>query len=397
MKLLSANLWPIIATLLSLMLLAMTSAAPKKAVPPFENPWRPGQFALLQALALPPVQIQTMPLDALTAFGQALFFDTQLNPHSDKGCVSCHQPSRAFSDGLAHPADNPLKRNSPSLLGAGSRRWQFWDGRADSLWSQALGPLFAAHEIALTPAQLMRTLDESPRYRSLYSQAFAPWPAALPPADSALAEDIQAHVGIALAAFVGELKPQYAPFDEYVHALSEGDLNKANTAMSGRAQSGLRVLLRSNCITCHRGAAFTDGQFHNIGTGDSDPGRAEGQRLWQASPFNCLSEIARRVDKACATAPRESAEISRLLHGAFKTPSLRGLRHTGPFMHDGRYETLMDVLAHYRSPPESDHGLPNMGAISDREAADIVEFLQALSGPVDAKAWYNLAPTHSGK
>lgn len=397
MKPISFSLCTALAAAISLSALTASPSAADATARPFSNPWRPGQFALLQVLALPAQTNTQQAPNAEAALGHALFYDTQLNPATGLGCVSCHQPARAFSDGLTNPAGNPLKRNSPGLQGAAQQRWQFWDGRADSLWSQTLGPLYAPHEIGLSPEQLLTTLDASARYRQLYSEAYGVWPATLPRMDSPQADDMQAKIGSAIAAFVAELKHQTAPFDHYVHALSRGDSVAANSAMTQEAQTGLAVLLKSNCISCHRGRAFSDGDFHNIGTSGADAshdsGRAEGLRLWQQNPFNCASAVAKRLHKSCNLGVQQSSEISRLSDGAFKTPSLRGLIHTAPYTHNGQQATLEDVIEHYRQPPDSDHGLSDMGSISGTEARQLRAFLQALSAPIDTQAWYNKPPT----
>lgn len=384
---------PIITTALLLLGLAIAFGSPQADSKPFENPWPKSRFALLKALSKP---IETadakIPNSPLVTLGHTLFYDTTLNPETGLGCVSCHLPTLAFSDGLSSPQGNPLKRNAPGLIGASQHRWQFWDGRKDSSWSQALGPLFAPHEIGLTPQGLINKISDSPNYRKRFESAFAPWPQPLPEASSAAGMKLQAQVGLALEAFLNELQHQPSPFDRYVQALTKQDLAAANRWLNDEQTAGLSVLLRSNCISCHRGSAFSDGRFHNIGTGSSDPGRANGKVLWQADNFNCRSAVAAAIDRTCDINAVGEVEIQKLLNGAFKTPSLRELTHTAPYMHDGRYKTLEEVVEHYRNPPVGEHGLAAIQPISDLEAKQLEEFLKALSSPVDTTAWYNNPP-----
>ncbi len=380
-------------TAVLLLLSVMAFAVPLKAESSFENPWTKNRFALLQALALPATDNEQMPSNASSALGHALFFDTSLNPKLNMGCVSCHRPERAFSDGKKHPQHQPLKRNTPGLFGAANLDWFFWDGRKDSLWSQTLEPLYAAHEINLNPDQLLQTVEQSDRYRALYQSAYGEWPDPLPAAASESGLLVQARLGLALATFIGELQYQPTPYDQYIQALEHEDLELANTWLSEDQRAGLEIMLRSNCISCHRGSAFSDGRFHNIGTGDKDPGRAKGKKLWVKDALNCKSKVAAIVGASCNMQDFAEAEIPRLLKGAFKTPSLRELTHTAPYMHDGRYQNLNEVIEHYRHPPESEHGLADIQAISDKEAEQLAAFLRALSSPMDDKTWYTRPPS----
>jgi len=386
------------AAALLLLVLAAAFYPSKQPPTPFENPWPEARFALLQVLSIPP-QIETSqaPDDPLVELGHTLFYDTQLNPDTGIGCVSCHLPALGFSDGLKSPKDNPNSRNAPGLIGASQHRWQFWDGRKDSTWSQAFGPLYAAHEIGLTPDQLLKKVMESPKYLALYESAFEPWPEHLPQADKADSPAglvLQARLGLAIEAYLQQLTHKQSPFDHYVQALGEKNNAEANRWLNADQQAGLQVFLRSNCLSCHRGSAFSDGRFHNIGTGESDAGRAEGLKLWQQDQFNCESDVAAAIGRPCDINAESEAEITRLLNGAFKTPSLRELSHTAPYMHDGRYPSLEDVVEHYRHPPEGEHGLAAIQPIDDKEAQQLTTFLKALSSPIDAKAWFNNPPDY---
>lgn len=383
---------PLVACVLALGLLVLAFAAPKESTAPFENPWSKGRFALLQALALPKSNTETPQNTALITLGQTLFYDSSLNPDTGRACVSCHLPSLAFSDGQQHPAGNPQKRNAPGLFGASSHRWQFWDGRSDSLWSQVFGPLYSGHEIGLSPEQLLSTFDSSTRYRYLFEAAIGPWPESLPRASSSAGQELQAQIALALEAFVAQLRFQTTSYDRYIYALQAENAADADLWLDEQQRAGIEVFLRSNCLSCHRGSNFSDGNFHNIGTGESDPGRAAGLELWKSNNYNCQSETAKSIGRTCDNNPVMHVEIPRLLDGAFKTPSLRELTHTAPYMHDGRYQSIEEVIEHYRNPPTSEHGLSQIQAISDLEAAQLAAFLESLSSPIQPDVWYNKPP-----
>jgi cytochrome c peroxidase len=161
--------------------------------------------------------------------------------------------------------------------------------------------------------------------------------------------------------------------------------------LDAREVAGLELFLsgRTVCLTCHHGPRFSDGQFHNIGTGElgrdgEDLGRFTGRELVRNSEFNCVSPFSdpehprdcRQIEGAFAN------EITRLVRGSFRTPGLRNLPATAPYFHDGRFASLEEVLGYYRTPPDKSavfHELPKQLDLSDDEIANLASFLRALA------------------
>jgi cytochrome c peroxidase len=352
---------------------------------------------------------------AAAALGERLFSDTTLSRNGQIACRTCHEPERAFTDGRPTSVGlATLRRNAPSLLDVAYVRWPFRDGRADSLWSQALVPLEAPDEMGATRTAVVRRVLGDPELTALYREAFGPPPAIrwsdLPPdagprgdeaeraAWRALSEPTRESVtrvftdlGKAIAAYERTLRSRPSRFDAYVDAVLAGRPDEAEQLLDPREVAGLRVFIgRGGCLACHLGPRLTDERFHNVGTGDlgtphEDLGRDAGRRALLEFEFNCRSPYhsdaptadCRHLDQMMAT------EIQALLRGAFRTPGLRNLPATGPYMHDGRHATLEEVVAFYRSPPDKAvvmHELPRTLDLSDQDAADLAHFLRALDG-----------------
>ena len=348
------------------------------------------------------------------ALGAALFADPALSGDGRISCQTCHLPERAFSDGRARSIGlAAMRRNSPSLLDVAYQRWLFWDGRADSLWSQALGPLEHPDEMGGSRTAAVQRVASDPRLAELYVAAFGPLPAirwdalprdagpngnpearaawaALPEADRAALTRGFANLGKAIAAYERTLRSRPSRFDAYVDAVLADRPREAAGHLDEREVAGLELFLsgRSGCLACHHGPHFTDGGFHNIGTGDlgtpnQDLGRAGDRQLTGNSEFNCaslLNDVSPAPD--CARRPIGfGAEVPTLQRGAFRTPGLRNLSATAPYLHDGRFATVEAVLDYYRRPPDKAavrHELPAALDLSDRELADLARFLRTL-------------------
>jgi cytochrome c peroxidase len=347
------------------------------------------------------------------ALGAALFADRALSRDGKIACQTCHLPERAFSDGRARSVGlAPLRRNAPSLLDVAYQRWLFWDGRADSLWSQALAPLERPDEMGGSRSAIVRRVATDPRLARMYEGVFGPLPAlrwdsvrpgASPNGDAAAraawaalsdrerADLTQAfaNLGKALAAHERTLRSRPSRFDTYVDAVLAGRQRDAEQALDAHEVSGLALFLsgRSGCLSCHHGPLFSDGQFHNIGTGElgtanEDLGRAAGREQLRNSEFSCTSAFRDGVATDCGhlTAMR-STEIGELMRGAFRTPGLRNLPATAPYLHDGRFATIEEVLGYYREPADKArvrHELPPL-SLSDGEIEDLGRFLRALA------------------
>jgi cytochrome c peroxidase len=309
---------------------------------------------ILRASPLPPAKPDTTNAfatdPAAAHFGQFLFYDLSLSADGSVGCVTCHLPDLAFADGrqLSRGIDD-LERHSPGLWNLGHNRFFFWDGRADSLWSQALQPLEDPREHGIDRQIVLETIRDDPLLARAYREVFGP----LPPPDDAQGTDVAfANVGKSIAAFVARLTSDRAPFDVFVEGLVEDDADKL-AALSPAAQRGLkRFMGDANCHLCHSGPNFTDQEFHSTRVppltpelGD-DPGRQEGVRLLLEDPFNGLGAFSDDTGPAAHlkldyTKPRVDN------YGQFKTPSLRNVAVTPPYMHQGQFATLRDVLHHY--------------------------------------------------
>ena len=231
--------------------------------------------------------VDTMP--AAISFGAALFFDKRLSGSGRFSCASCHDPAKAWTDGASLPqAESTGLRNTPTLWNAAHQRWLFWDGSADSLWSQALRPIEDPLEMNGTRLQVVQTIAGDASLTALYEKVFGqrpelgdaqPLPAVggprsrlvdaqvnwwqLPSSDRERVNRIFVNVGKAIAAFVGTIVTKEAPFDRFVADLRAGQLS--STALRPAAQRGLKLFIgRGNCVLCHSGPNFSNLEFHDI-------------------------------------------------------------------------------------------------------------------------------------
>ena len=363
------------------------------------------------------------------ALGQALFFDPGLSRDGRFSCVSCHDPSLGWADGRALSLGRePLTRNTPSVVGAALQAWQFWDGRADSLWAQALEPIEAPLEMDGSRMELAHHLTADEGLRVLYEELFGPLPdlsdrarfpararpapvrpadpfggpspeqltdpavaawAGMAPEDQALVSAIFARVGKSLEAFERRLLPAPAPFDSFAAGLEQADPQGLD-AVPVAALHGWRLFTSSaGCIACHFGPNFSDGRFHNLGlpvpAGESaEEGRPAGVRRVRVDPMNGRGVHSDASDWSANQKLLFMVSNEHVL-GAFKTPSLRNLLHTAPYGHDGRFPELADVLDFYSELPEEsvlghrEETLQPLG-LSQAERAALLAFLATLSG-----------------
>jgi cytochrome c peroxidase len=384
--------------------LAALSLGCGEAPPPVaaDAAWTPAELALLADLrlvtALPPDPSNRVADDPdAAALGQELFFDNGLSP-AGISCAHCHQPALGFTDGLplargAGVAD----RHTPTIAGAQTGPYYFWDGRADSLWMQALGPLENPAEMASDRVFVAGVV--AAKYAGPYEALFGPLPdlVGLPahgrpdttdPAELAAWRDLGerqvdvdrvfANVGKAIAAYERQLLPGESAFDRYVDALPNGELDPA-------ALRGLQLFVRgANCVSCHNGPLFTDRAFHNLGLpeagGGYDQGRTLGAMKLLASEFNCRGAFSDTAD--CQELRYLNPNFPDF-ESAFKTPTLRGVTATAPYMHNGGMAGLPDVLAFYSDLP----GKPLQGHreltlvplhLDAGQRDDLVAFLHAL-------------------
>lgn len=320
---------------------------------------------------------------AAIAFGQRLFFDGRLSAPRTVSCAFCHQPERAWTDGRATTqALAPGDRNTQPLFNLRRQRWFGWAGSSDSLWMASLRAIVDPREMGASLAHVAREVRRRPDLACGYRQAFG-----VPPGDDD--EQVAIDVVKALAAFQETLVTGRTPFDDFRDAVARDD-RAAMARYPLAAQRGLRLFIgRGNCALCHSGPNFSNGEFHDTGVpffvrvGEVDPGRHAGLRALQASPYNLLGRFNDDPTRANAAATRH-ARLDHRNWGEWRTPSLREVAATAPYMHNGAFASLRDVLRHYSELPEDrlhadGERLLRALRLTDAEIDDLVAFLQSLS------------------
>jgi cytochrome c peroxidase len=274
--------------------------------------------------------LRSPPTNPLTpekvALGKQLFFDTRLSADGTLSCASCHDPEKAFADGRVvargvHGLEG--SRNAPALIEAGFSRSFFWDGRAPTLERQVLQPILNPKELGLTEAEL----EQKTQMKS-------------------------ADISDALASYVRTIRSTDSRYDRY----QRGDA----TALNDLERAGLEVFRgRGRCAGCHAGPDLTDSRFHNTGV------------AWSGGRFTDEGRFTITLN------PRD--------HGAFKTPTLREVSRTAPYMHDGSLATLEAVVDFYdrggHRNPYIDPRVRRIG-LSSGERSALVAFLKTLSGQI---------------
>ncbi|MGN7823546.1 cytochrome-c peroxidase [Chitinophaga sp. 22536] len=274
--------------------------------------------------------------------GEQLFFETLLSKDKSISCASCHQPQHGFADTAALSLGihrTPTKRNTPGITNLSGRPNYFWDGRAATLEAQALQPIINPDEMGLPIEEAVQRLNASQRYSQLFRQVFGS------PATAA-------NITQALAAYEKTLETANSPYDRFI----AGDDN----ALTEPAKRG-RILFigKANCNNCHSGEDFTADRFKNIG-------------LYNGTTLNDAGRY----------------EITKDEHykGFFKVPGLRNVAVTAPYMHNGMFHTLREVITYYNNPnaivPDGigrDLSLSKPLNLSEQEMQDLEAFLVALT------------------
>ncbi|MGB0468281.1 MAG: cytochrome-c peroxidase [Pontibacterium sp.] len=342
------------------------------------------------------------------SLGQALFFDKNLSANQAVSCATCHSPDKEFQDDkpVAQGISTGVRRTMP-IRGVQWSAWFFWDGRKDSLWSQALGPLEDPNEHGANRTQLARYVLEN--YRSQYRALFGPdlptpdsWPEQASPLVPGLAtenwqqlsESVQheinqvfANIGKSIAAYEGTLKPQENRFDRYIKArLTDNDSLNSNL-LSADERSGFRLFVgKANCASCHNGPRFTDDFFHNTGVPTRlgkapDLGRFMVISGIRSDPFNCLGLYSDAKAGQCPELEFMQSNARQFI-GAFKTPSLRAVSQRPPYMHAGQLKSLEAVIEHYNRAPD-----PLAGSVSNFSGyqSRVSELLPLLLTDVEKK------------
>ena len=299
--------------------------------------------------APPPVPEDNPMTPAKVELGRQLFFDARLSSDGTVSCATCHNPVMGFTDGRATSMGTQAQvggRSAPSIINlAYAPNGVFWDGRAASLEEQAIGPMANAIEMSNTHENVVARLNTIPGYREQFEHVFgAP-------------EVTIENVGKAIATFERTIIAGNAPWDRFIKG-EEGALSEEATRGWDLFQN------KANCLRCHAGFNLTDNQFKNIGVGFDGPDPDLGRYEFTGAEGD---------------------------QGRFKTPTLRALRYTGPYMHDGSEKTLEDVIEYYNrggNPnPYLDEEIKPL-ELTEQEKADLLALLDALEG----EGWMVTAP-----
>ncbi|MFI4855992.1 MAG: cytochrome-c peroxidase [Phycisphaerales bacterium JB065] len=357
-------------------------------------------------------------------FGRFLFFDSALSGSANMNCATCHKPELAFTDGLPVAEGAAVgTRNTPSILNAAHFPWLNWDGSADTLWMQAARPLEAAHELNSTRTTLAKAIALDPDRRAAYEAIFGELPPAsrfksmpdratpsaeadsperrawqtMSEPDQDLATQVFVNICKAIAAYEHRLTSRNSPFDRFASAVATGDLqewaNQGNPGFGQTELAGFELFAgEADCIACHAGPFFSDFAFHSVrvaptaGPPQIDPGRFDGLGTVMTNPLNSAGPHSDDP---------QSSRAQRLTYltnpgtnwGRFRTPSLRNVAVTAPYMHAGQFESLDRVLDHYSTfkdalPPDhhdaQERLLRPLNLSPDQRTA-IIAFLHALT------------------
>ena len=321
--------------------------------------------------------------------GRRLFADARMSPVGYIACVTCHQPDRAFTDlkARAHGLAD-LPRNTPSLFNLSQQRWFGRDGASDSLWLASIRPMLDAREFDGSAATTVRLFVRDPELATCYRKVFG-----VSPLHNS--ERTVVNVGKALAAYQETLVTGRTPFDDFRDATIRGDASAA-MRYPPAAQRGLKLFVgEAKCISCHSGPNFSDDHFHKVMGGandDVDDGRLQGVRSVKSNVFNLASRYNDDATRSNANATRQLVSDNSQ-RGQFRTPGLRNVATTGPYMHDGRIDLLQHAVQH-GAPP---HRSPSGAALTAAQASDLVAFLATLTDRYGAsRPWYphQLVPCH---
>jgi cytochrome c peroxidase len=313
------------------------------------------------------------------ALGKRLFEDKRFSGDGQVSCATCHDPTDAFADEISIPEGmKRLKgtRNAPSIINAVYYEAQFWDGRRPSLEEQAKDPFVNPVEHGLTShEQILEMIRENSSYQADFRSAFG-----IEPKDLTID-----HVVKAIASFERNIISGDSPFDLYLYGGNK-------RALTNSAIRGYEIFRgKGHCQECHRigqeHATFTDNQFHNLGVGFKS---IEPRIMQVADAFRKGKQEGKDIDKS-VLGDKEMSELGRFVVtlrpedlGCFRTPTLRNVAVTSPYMHDGSIRTLEEVVEFLskggESNPHLDKGIGPLN-LSYQEQANLVAFLQSLTSP----------------
>jgi cytochrome c peroxidase len=394
------------------------------------NTWTEQQLETMKQLWIG--QLQGLPVSPGNRFaddpraaklGYLLFFDPNMSSNGEVSCATCHAPDEGFaerkpvSEGIAK-----VSLNAPTIIGAAYSPWQFWNGRADSLWAQALGPLENAKEMGGNRFAIARYVTKT--YAAQYQALFGAIPEVLTreptlnaspvtassqvtawlrlePEEREAVNRVFANVGKAIEAYERLLIPtsrSWSRFDVFSQAVSDPESRDLNL-LSEDEQEGFKLFVgEAGCVTCHSGPRLTDDLFHDTGFAvTKEPGRASGIEAVLAAEFNCISPFSDAPADACQNLrdllslyPNASTSgVPDNQRHAFKTPSLRNVSQTAPYGTDGRYPTLKSLLEAKNNPPQGELKPLDLSPLQLRQ---LEAFLKALDTPLSVDRQWLTAP-----
>lgn len=338
--------------------------------------------------------------------GEQLFSDTRLSSNQKISCATCHIKEKSFTDNnnLAVGLQKGF-RNTPTLLNTAHHNWFFADGSKDSLWAQALSSLENPAEQDFTRVEILHLFHQDSNYNKQYFDIFKK----NPPLQSHIltlpnkagpntnlagliawkkfsrSQKIEinnffTNIGKSIASYVATIHSKPSRFDQFIEELNT---YTTSSLLNSSEVNGYKLFIsqKSGCANCHSGPLFSNKEFHNIGTGILawDNGRSEVIESVIHDEFNCLSKFSDANPNQCVELNYINRDKHRL-SGAFKTPSLRNLSKTAPYMHDGRFADLTEVLRHYSSVDANiakGIDLPPI-KLTEQEQQDIKNFLLTL-------------------
>ncbi|MDH4107129.1 MAG: c-type cytochrome [Gammaproteobacteria bacterium] len=345
------------------------------------------------ALAEAPLGLPELPVPAgnpqtpaKIALGERLFNDQRFSATGDVSCATCHAPDKAFTDSPLRVSEGIRKltgtRNAPTVVNAAYGKTQFWDGRSPDLEDQALHPFLNPVEMALPNHDaLLAIVRDDRQYTKAFRDVF----------DLKASDITMREVTMAIAAFERTQISGDSPFDRWYFGDEEGAIGEA-------ARRGFAVFLgNGRCVSCHTveqdHALFTDHKFHNIGVGIND---IQDRVTDLARAFQVAKNKGIDVDVA-VLADANTSHLGRFVvddelssMGAFKTPTLRNIAVTAPYMHDGSLATLREVVEHYNNggvtnPDDPVNAFLSGGIrplnLTEQEIDDLVAFMEALTSP----------------
>ncbi len=290
--------------------------------------------SLPKPLSPPKNSLQNASTAAKVTLGRKLFFDKRLSSDNRISCATCHDPAKGFSNGknvAKGVSGKKGSRNVPTLFNVAYHSSFFWDGRASTLEEQALQPIQNPVEMNMPLPSLEKKLNRLKSYRKQFAEVFG-------------GKVTAKRVAQAIAAYERTIISRNTPFDRFLR----GD----KKSLSPAAARGMRLFYgQARCFVCHKGPNLTDNGFHNVGVPSSDPGRR--------------NVTGRKEDQ-----------------GKFKTPTLREIATTAPYMHNGHFKTLKEVVKHYNfggvtdAPNDYRDELLEVLYLGEDQVDDLVTFLK---------------------